>query len=442
MNEILNYEQCMNYIYGAERFSPNPELKRTKRILELLGNPQDKIKTIHIAGTNGKGSTTAMISSILKSSGLKVGMFTSPYIEEFEERIQINNVNIEKQKLIHLASVVKGCCEEAYKECLGLPNQFEIITCIMFKYFYDEKVDYAVIEVGLGGRFDATNVISKPELSIITSISYDHMNILGDTLEKIAFEKCGIIKEGVPVLTSNESEDVLNVIKRVASEKRCTLKVLSSCNDYKCINEINDDYMQTVCINNIGICNKAMDREIKLDLKLLGTYQVQNCALAVNAVNMINNNNITEQSIIEGLRNVEWMCRMEILRKQPLTIIDGAHNEDGILSFKNSIRRYFKYDKLILILGILHDKESGKIINEIVDIADYIIFTSPHSIRAEDPYTLQSMVQGKVKTEVIEDYREAYNRALSIAKDNDVIACCGSLYMAGDMRKVIRSLSE
>ncbi|NYC31630.1 folylpolyglutamate synthase/dihydrofolate synthase [Clostridium saccharobutylicum] len=214
----MTYEEAMNYISSVGRFGSNYGLERTFRLLELIGNPHEKIKLIHIAGTNGKGSTTAMITKILRGFGYKVGMYTSPYLEEFEERMQINGINIPKDILVNLLEKVKIAINKVIEEGYEHPTEFEIITALMFLYFYNEKVDYGVIEVGLGGRLDSTNVLT-PEVSVITSISFDHINILGNTLEEIAKEKAGIIKEGVPVVLYPQEKEVEEIILNIAKEK-------------------------------------------------------------------------------------------------------------------------------------------------------------------------------------------------------------------------------
>lgn len=430
MKSELSYEECMSFIHGAKRFSDNPGLKRTKEILRILGNPQDSLKIVHVAGTNGKGSVTAMISSVLKEAGYSVGMYTSPYLEEFEERIQINNVNISKTRLAYYAGLVKYAVKKAADMGLGHPNEFEIITCIMFKYFAEEKVDYAVVEVGLGGRLDATNVI-KPVLSVITSISYDHMNVLGNTLGEIAEEKAGIIKSGIPIVSSAQEKEAADTLIKNAESKDAEISF------------VNNDSFAVVEVKREDMCQlvevKTDEAEYKILLKLLGTYQVSNCALAVNALEKLIDGGaeISKDNMLNGLKKTCWIGRMEVLSKNPLIVIDGAHNIDGIKKLKESASKYFAYKKIILILGILADKETDMMLDEISSIADYIIFTIPHSMRAEDPRNLYELTHDKSRCFVIESYEEALSKAESLADENDMILCAGSLYMIGDMRKVI-----
>lgn len=431
MKSELSYEECMSYIYGAKRFSDNTKLIRTKEVLRILGNPQDSLKIIHVAGTNGKGSVTAMISSVLMEAGYKVGMFTSPFLEEFEERIQINNCNIPKSDLAHYATIVRDALLTCEKNGFGEPNGFEIITSIMLKYFADQKVDYAVVEVGLGGRLDATNVVN-PLVSVITSISYDHMNILGNTLSEIAGEKAGIIKNNIPVISINQEEEAAVVLKNTAEEKHSEITFVNK-DSYRICESKRDDRCQLIKVN-------TKNNDYKVKLQLLGTYQSSNCALAINVLEKLKDMgaDLNKQIVLEGLYKTKWKGRMEILKDNPLTIIDGAHNFDGIKNLKDSIKRYFSYKKLILILGILSDKESHKMVDEIKNIADYIIFTTPHSIRAEDPHELFKLIKDD-NAEVIEDYKKAYEKARELSESNDLIVASGSLYMVGDMRKVINN---
>lgn len=431
MKSGLCYEECMSFIHGAKRFSDNPGLKRTKEILRILGDPQDSLKIVHVAGTNGKGSVTAMISSVLKEAGYRVGMYTSPYLEEFEERIQINNVNISKTRLAYYAGLVKYAVKKVNELGYGLPNEFEIITCIMFKYLADEKVDYAVVEVGLGGRLDATNVIT-PVLSVIASISYDHMNVLGNTLVLIAKEKAGIIKNRVPVVSAPQEKEAEEALRENAASKNAEICFVTV-NSYTVLEAKREDMCQLIEV-------KTAKDDYEILLKMLGIYQVSNCALAVNAIEKLIEQGaiISRDDILNGMYKTFWIGRMEVMNKKPLIVIDGAHNIDGIKKLKESVSKYFSYNKLVLILGILADKQTNEMLDEISEIADYIIFTVPHSLRAEDPHNLYEMINNKNNCFIIEDYSEALKKAESLANECDMILCAGSLYMIGDMRKVIK----
>ncbi|MDP4144303.1 MAG: folylpolyglutamate synthase/dihydrofolate synthase family protein [Bacillota bacterium] len=440
----MNYDEAMNYIRNTAKFGSNYGLERTEKILEILDNPHKNIKCIHIAGTNGKGSTTAMLCSILKEAGYSVGMYTSPYLEEFEERIQINNNNIAKEDLSNIITEVSYAVDGVIKQGYDHPTEFEIITCAAFLYFYKMRVDFAVVEVGLGGRLDSTNVIT-PLMSIITSISYDHMQILGDTLEKIALEKAGIIKENVPVILYPQEKECELVIENIGKSKKSNLiKVLKECGIYVKMREVSpinmyyDDSDTGIYAQQITI--ETANRRYNLNLALLGEHQILNCATVLNAVEELIHQGfvINDKAIQKGLIKVRWKGRLEVMNKKPLIVIDGAHNIDGIKKLKDSIELYFKYKKLVLIIGVLADKQVKKMVETIAPIADRIITVTPHSERAEIAEELLNIVKEyNNNCEAIVDYEEAYLKAVKYSSAEDAILLCGSLYMIGDMRKII-----
>ncbi|GAA0718240.1 folylpolyglutamate synthase/dihydrofolate synthase family protein [Clostridium malenominatum] len=430
----MNYEQAIEYIENTSKYGNNAGTKRVETILELLGNPHKELKCIHVAGTNGKGSTTAMISQILIESGYKVGMYTSPYLEEFEERIQINGENIPKDRLSSVITKVFVAVEKIIEEW-GSPTEFEIITCAMFLYYYEEKIDYAVIEVGLGGRMDSTNVIT-PLVSVITSISFDHMGILGDTLEKIAYEKGGIIKEGVPVVLYPQEEEAENVIRDICSGKDSFLIKV----DKYCVKEVENLY--NVKYQKFIITTE--EKEYNVQLSLLGVHQILNSAVVLNTIEQLQHQGvqIKEEHIKEGLKKVKWAGRMEIIQNNPMVLLDGAHNIDGINKLSENVKKYFKYNNLILIIGILADKQVEEMIKTITPLAHKVIAITPHSYRAENAEKLGEIIKKYNNSyEKIEDYKEAYVKALSYCGKDDMVLVCGSLYMIGDMRKIVRQFS-
>ncbi|MDS1004633.1 bifunctional folylpolyglutamate synthase/dihydrofolate synthase [Clostridium sporogenes] len=429
----MNYKEAREYIESKAKFGSNLGLERTEKLLELLGNPHKRLKCIHIAGTNGKGSTTTMIGAVLIESGYKVGMYTSPYIEEFEERIQINGENIDKKDLSYSITKVSDVVEKVEDMGYGNPTEFEIITVAMFYYFCLKEVDFAVIEVGLGGRLDSTNVLD-PILSIITSISYDHMNILGETLEEIAYEKVGIIKKA-PVIMYPQKEESEKVIEKVCKEKKCELI------------KVNDNLINVeieILEKNKGFQSFRLTTKkdtYDICLSLLGEHQIKNCITGILSMEKLINLGIKIEkvSIISALKKVKWPARLEIVNKKPLTVLDGAHNIDGIESLKNNVNKYFKYNKLILILGILKDKQVEDMIKTLVPLANKIITVTPHNDRGESSKELMNIVLKYNKNcEHLEDYKEAYSMAKDYCQEEDMILVCGSLYMVGDMRKLIK----
>ncbi len=446
----MNYQESIDDIKNTAKFGSKLGLERTDKILEFLGNPHKKIRCIHIAGTNGKGSTTAMVANILVEAGYKTGLYTSPFIEEFEERIQISNKNISKEDLSSIITEVSKAVEKVVELGYSNPTEFEIITCAGFLYFYKNNVDYAIIEVGIGGRLDSTNVIT-PILSVITSISLDHTLILGDTIDKIAYEKAGIIKEGIPVIMFPQQKQSEEVIETTCREKNCKLiKVPQSSSIY-----LGKENLQQVAITSIegsmNVSNNVITQKVRvetlnnnyiIDLALLGKYQLLNASVAVHAIEELigQGAKISKDNILMGLTNVKWPARMEVMNEKPLVVIDGAHNIDGIEKLTESIDMYFNYNKIILILGILADKEVEEMIKIIVPKVSRVITVTPHSERAELSEELKTQVEKYTNDcEAIENYKEAYEKALSYCQEEDLLLVSGSLYMVGDMRRIIRN---
>lgn len=428
----MRYEEAMKYITEVGNFGSNYGLERTYKLLEYMGNPEKSLKFIHIAGTNGKGSTTSMITEILMGAGYKVGMYTSPFIEEFEERIQINRNNIPKEKLASLMDEVKAAVDKVIEDGYNHPTEFEIITVLMLLYFKKENIDFGVIEVGLGGTLDSTNVIT-PVLQVITSISFDHTNLLGNTLEEIAGEKAGIIKSGIPTVIYPQKAEALKVIENKCSEMNSKLYI-ANCDNFKFENVVNEDRpYQLLKYNN----------EVDILLPLLGEHQITNLSVAMTAIEVLNNINITNillDSIVKSIKNVKWKGRLEVLSKNPYVVIDGAHNIQGIETLSRNIKKYFKYENLYLILGILADKDVQEMIKVIAPMAKKIYAVTPNSIRAELAEDLKrEIIKYNENCEAYDDYKEAYLTAINDANENDFVLASGSLYMIGDMRKIIKA---
>lgn len=430
----MKYNDAMKYITEVGNFGSNYGLERTEKLLEFLGNPHKKLKLIHIAGTNGKGSTTSMITKLLRGKGFKVGMYTSPFLEEFEERIQIDGENIPKETLGNLMDDIKVAVDKVIECGYNHPTEFEIITCLMFYYFHKENVDFGVIEVGLGGRLDSTNVI-EPILTIITSISLDHVNILGNTLGEIAGEKAGILKKNTPLILYPQKEEANKVI--VEKAEKLGIKIYrvkeEDCKLVKVIKGENPAQLIEV---------KGEKDTYKVELPLLGEHQILNCALAIKGFETLSHLGyfkFEKEEVNRYLRDVKWIGRLEVMNKSPLVVIDGAHNIDGIKRLKENVEKYFEYKNLHLIIGILADKQVGEMIETIAPQAFKIYTLSPHSERAELSEDLKNEVLKVNKNvESFEDYEEALNIALENADKDDLILVTGSLYMIGDMRKIIR----
>lgn len=428
----------LKYLEELRVIGSNYGLERTERLLELLGNPHKKLKLIHIAGTNGKGSTSAILGKILIEHGYKVGFFNSPHLEEIEETIRINDENIKEEDFISLINEIKPFVNKVVKEGFNHPTEFEVLTCIMFLYLYRQNVDFGIIEVGLGGRLDSTNVLT-PILSVITSISLDHTNILGNTIEEIATEKAGIIKKNIPIITYMQKDEVMKVITEKAIKMNSNLIIVNS-NNYKLL-EIDRD----IIINQKVLVHYRGKDEV-LNLSLLGNHQILNLSLAIEAVKELENLNYIDLDIRKiklAVKKVEWKGRLEILSQNPYIVIDGAHNVAGIKYLKNNIDEYFKYKNLYLILGILADKEVEKMVEEITPLAKEVYTVTSNSIRAKNSQDLREIVKNyNENCLAFEDYEEAARYVINKANKEDLILASGSLYMIGKIREIFNRLNK
>ncbi len=430
----MNYKQTIGYIYQLQRFSNyKPGLDRVKYILSKLGNPQKKYKIIHVGGTNGKGSTVTMISSILQSSSSKVGTFTSPHISSFTERIKINSVNIEEYDLVKIFNRIKPIIDKMTNlDPQMRPTFFEITTAIALKYFAIKNVDFAVLEVGLGGRLDSTNIVN-PLVSVITNIALEHTDVLGNTKEKIAIEKAGIIKNG-PVITAVEEDNIFKIFKTVCKIRKVNLWRVGKDVKFHDIRTNNSGQ-----IFNLKIGSKTFN---DLYIPLFGEYQITNTATAVGAIILLKKYgiNIKEKNIRNGLEMVKWPGRFEIIRRKPRIILDCAKDPLAMKKLKQSIRK-LKYKKLILILSISKDKRIELMLQEIVPIADMVILTK-HSVigRAINPIELQNkIIQYNKQTLIKLNIKDAIKAAQKKARSNDIICIAGSVFIVGEARTILNN---
>lgn len=398
-----------------------------EKLVQALDHPQDQFKSVHVTGTNGKGSTCAFLASILEQAGYKVGLNTSPHLVRFNERIKINGKNITNIKLIELTKLIK---EKVEKDNIST-TFFEFTTALAFLYFAQEKVDYAVVEVGMGGRLDATNVI-LPEISIITSIDLDHTGNLGETKELIAREKAGIIKEGRPVITAETDPKIIALFGEICKDRKTSLLILD---EVLKIERIKSDLNgQTFRIN--GLIKDTFK------IRLLGEYQLRNASLAILAAYQLG---IPLDKIKLGLKKAVWPGRLEILRKEPLVIVDGSHNPQGFNTLKEFLSGPdLKGKKIILVLGVAKDKKREEMLPLIVPLAKQVIITegnfkpTPAEVLAEEVarYTIN-----ETPIKIIKNSWEAVQEALKIADKEDLVLVAGSLYLAGDVLKYRRLLS-
>ncbi|WP_025162344.1 bifunctional folylpolyglutamate synthase/dihydrofolate synthase [Paraclostridium bifermentans] len=428
----MNYNEALQFIHESHKFGMRLGLDNIKKLLELLGNPQNNLKIIHVAGTNGKGSTCSFISSILKESGYKVGLYTSPFLETFTERIRVNGENISEEEVGKIVSLIKEKIEIMVSEGYSYPTEFEIVTAMAFYYYNQEKVDFVALEVGLGGRYDATNVIDKPVVSAITSISLDHTGILGDTLAKIAFEKGGIIKENCPTIVYPQQEEASEVIKNICAEKKS--KYIEC--DFKNI-EIKSSNINSQIYN----CNINGKELRDLEIKLIGDHQIKNSIVALNVIEYLNDikiTNISEENIRKGLLGTKWPGRIEKISENPMFIIDGAHNEEGAKSLANSIDKYFENKNKILVIGMLEDKDIDSVLDLLIPKFNKVITTTPDNPRAIDANKLKEKIERyNIEVTCKPNIKEAVDYALEISNKDDVIISAGSLYMIGNVRTII-----
>lgn len=421
----MNFEQTLSYIENSMRFGCRPGLERTSRLLELLGNPHKKTKLIHIAGTNGKGSTTAIISNILKHAGYRVGTYTSPHLYKMTERMVINGEQISEEHFVKYANMVIDKMKYMEENNMEVPTQFEMLTAMAFLYFEEMKVDAAVIEVGLGGMYDATNVIDSI-LSVITSISYDHTDILGNTIEKIATEKAGIIKDNTTVVLYPQLyKEAEKIVEAKCIEKNAKLVKV----DVEQGRLIKFDILAQSFDYSYGEIRLA-----GLKVPLLGDHQIKNSTVAVTAAIELSKLgfNIAEEHIRKGLETVVWPCRLSVVSKEPFIIIDGAHNEDGVNSLKSAIIKYLSDKSIILVIGMLGDKNYSYAVQELAPLAHKIIASEPISPRALKAEQMAEVIRKyNTNAEAEADIIKAIEKAKKSADKNSVILICGSLYLAG-----------
>ena len=428
----MNYNEALDYIHSTYKFGSKLGLDNIRCLLELMGNPHKSLKFIHVAGTNGKGSTSTFINSILVEEGYKVGLFTSPYLEEFTERIRINGENIPKDDLAEVTEVVKSKVDIMVSQGRPHPTEFEIVTAIAMLYYKLQEVNFVVLEVGLGGRLDSTNVIEDSLVSVITPIGFDHMEYLGNTLSKIAYEKAGIIKSQGLVVIHPQDREAMETIKEVSNEREAQLFAAP---------------IDSIIIRKYDEYSIKFDVELSdekfhdLEIKLLGKHQVNNAVVALTAIKILsrhNNLNVSEASIRNGLKKARWPGRLEVLRRKPTLLLDGAHNTHGAKALKESIQEIFKYNKLIVVIGVLEDKDVEGILNEIIPLSDKVIITKPNNPRAISVDILGEKIKTFHKEVLIyENINDAVDKSLKISKEDDLVLYCGSLYMIGDIRTVL-----
>ena len=434
---MLNYEAALDYIYrftdyeqkSATRYAPeNFNLARMGKLLELLGNPHHRLPSVHVAGTKGKGSTSAMIASMLEAAGYRTGLFTSPHLHTFRERIRVNGGLIRPQEVADLVEQVRPQAELV----VGITT-FELITALAFLHFLQRQVDVAVLEVGLGGRLDATNVVT-PEVAVITSLSYDHMYLLGNTLTDIAWEKAGIIKPGIPVVSSPQDKEALAVVEAAACERNAPLIVVGR--DW--LWERGEISLDGQNFRVMDAPDEGADRRWSFWIPLLGAHQVVNATTAVAVVMELARQGycISDRAMALGLHRVYWPGRLEVLSRDPMLVVDSAHNADSAHKLMLALREHFAQRPIILIFGASNDKDIAGMLREFIPNVREMIFVRSEHARAADPKDLhrQAVALGG-NGALVEDLNEALSLALRLAGRSDVICGAGSVFVAAGLRE-------
>ncbi len=438
LETFVDYERVSAPSYALRSFN----LKRMERLLQFLGSPQDKLTAIHIAGTKGKGSTAIFLTSILQEAGFQTGLYSSPHLIDFRERIRIGRKLIARKRVSGLITRMKPAIEKFPGACslpgsktnLGCLTFFEIYTALAFLFFAEEEVDFAVLETGLGGRLDATNVL-KALVCAITPISFDHTGILGKTLSSIARQKAGIIKEKGLVITSPQKDEALKVIREVCRKKKARLFEVGK--DLRIRNR--ECTLEHSRFDLEGIFGSYKG----LRISLLGEHQLTNaaCAVGISELLRLYDVKISQGAIKRGLRKAEWPGRLEILQKKPLIVLDGAQNESSAQALRESIEKIFPYEKLILLLGISLDKDIRGIGKRLCPLAEEVIVTAVDNPRAASPFYLEKQLKVFAKKITpLSPARAAFEYARRRTASGDLLCAAGSLYLVGKVREIYKKL--
>ncbi len=418
---FITFEEAKNWIENSHRFGEKLDLSRMEIACSILDHPENSFLSVHVAGTNGKGSTANYIKNILYDAGIKVGIYTSPYVVKFNERIGIDQYFISDEEIISYANILHDLWEKVYEEYNDAITFFEILTLMAFLYFRDQGVNYAVIEVGLGGLLDATNVII-PEVCCITNISYDHMKQLGNTLESIALNKLGIVKEGIPLVTAIENKELFPLLYEVTSNKHSRLKIV----DFNLVSDVLIDEITSFKY-----------RTEPYELQLPGMHQVKNACLAIEVIRVLrlaNNLPIKEENIHNGLKITTWPGRFEIINHQ--IVLDGAHNIGGIESLKQTLAAMYRGKYIKCLFCMMKDKEHEKIISELDNVVDEFHFTEieyPRRANAIDLYNESHHPNKHVHS----DFKAIFKALVRLLKEDEILLVTGSLYFISEIRKLI-----
>ena len=422
----MNAEQAIAYIHSVCWKGSIPGLGRTQELLEKMGNPEKKLKFVHIAGTNGKGSTAAMTASILSKAGYRTGLYTSPYIYRFHERIQVDGVEISDENLTEITEYVKPLADSMAQS----PTEFELVCCIAFEYFYRKKCDIVVLEVGMGGAWDATNVIEVPEVAVITNIGLDHTEYLGDTVEKIAETKSGIFKPHGHAVVYRSTPSVEAVYERVCAERDVSLRKAD---------------FEGLVLKAHTLEGQVFDcgSRKNLVLPLLGDHQLHNASVVLSIADTLIGEGwkISEQNIYDGIRDVRWPGRFDIVCRKPLFIIDGGHNPQCIEALVKNIRDYLAGKKVIALTGVLADKDYADMYKPVMPLVDrFVCITPPNPRKLEAEQLARYLCQAGAQAQASESILDGVKKAMDLAGEDGVVLCFGSLYSIGGIRDALKDL--
>ena len=425
----MTYEETLAKIDTYHRFSREPGLARMRNLMHRLGDPQKGLKAVHVAGTNGKGTTSTLLASVLTAAGYRTGLTISPHVSDFRERIQLNGQMIPKQEFNAYAERAFAEADAMFAEGLQI-TEFELITAIAFLWFAEKKCDVVVLEVGLGGRFDATNVIEEPLVCVIVSISLDHTVILGDTVEKIAQEKCGIIKPGCPVVCSpGEPVGALEVIRHTAEERGCAFTEAS---------------LSDLRILTSGLAGTKLGYQGEtLRLSFPGAHQVQNAAAVLAAVEVLRSSglNIPADALRKGFSNARLPARFEVLSENPPVLIDGAHNPGGTSALAATLRSCLPGKKIVAVMGMMADKDAERAVENLSGLFSYVVAAVPPSPRGMSAEEFAALWRkAGTKAGAAKNAEEALRLACARLEPGYALVVCGSLYLAGELREPLRQL--
>ena len=426
----MNYTETLAYLDGLGKFGIHLGMERIEALLKELGNPEQKVRTIHVTGTNGKGSVTSMITNILLVSGLKVGKFTSPHLVRYNERIEVDGKEISDEDFALVVTAVRRAVENVMVKGTDQPTQFEVLTAAAFLHFALQKLDYAVIEVGLGGLWDSTNVIT-PVVSVITNVSLDHTDRCGKTVEEIAMQKAGIIKDGIPVVTAAEGE-ALGPIQAMSLFKQAPLYIYGKAFTAQEVSSSMDGQTFTL---------SAGDYHSNYDVKLPGAHQILNTAVAVVAAKLASkqDSRINEMALHQGVAFTKWPGRLERISQKPDVILDGAHNPAGAAVLRAALDKYYSGKKICFIFGMMGDKDISQVITTLFRKEDTVYTVrADEGARAAEPEALAEQIGPQAK--VMHDLTTAYKTALAEVGEDGLVCVCGSLYLVGTFKKMLLNL--